>query len=67
MSGVRGPAARRKRPAGGGPEGLGYRFPVRYDFRWDQESRVWAGTCQEMAEPPKDLAVNRAKRRRRST
>lgn len=48
-------------------KGLGYRFPVRYDFRWDQESRVWAGTCQEMAEPPKDLAVNRAKRRRRST
>ena len=46
-------------------KGLGYRFPVRYDFRWDQESRVWAGTCQEMAEPPKDLAANRAKRRRR--
>ena len=46
---------------------LGYRFPIRYEFRWDQEGRVWAGTCQEMAKPPKDLAASRAKRRRRST
>lgn len=48
-------------------KGLGYRFPVRYDFRWDQESRVWQGLARRWRSLPKTWAVNRAKRRRRST
>ena len=46
--------------------GLGFRFPLRYDFQWEEDSHVWVGTCQEMTAPSECPPKKASGRRGRS-